>query len=263
MAQAESCTFHPSPFHPGVRWLFLFDSTCSTLYFSAFLLSVPFFHLIDEQQPELHKKNMENLCDSANNGGEGTYDVLYLPTSSRPHVVRPPRLAFIVWVLGTSTLVAQATDSLFPSNIPTLASGPRCCVFEDRDLVLVLGLVGRAPPAGHLGNKIIQSDMPLFSQVLDVHVFDFASPCARADALGDCRSRVDEDVLFKYKMTERLYLCRKTRLIQGLFRSRCACTEVRLVYCTTELCLSVDKLKKKKQQQQGRNDVRVQKSMSM
>ena len=23
---------------------------------------------------------MENLCDSANNGREGTYDVLYLPT---------------------------------------------------------------------------------------------------------------------------------------------------------------------------------------
>ena len=53
------------------------------LHFSAFLLSVflfPFFHLSDEQQPELNKKIMENLCDSANNGGEGTYDVLYLPT---------------------------------------------------------------------------------------------------------------------------------------------------------------------------------------
>ena len=24
---------------------------------------------------------MENLCDSATNGGEGTYDVLYLPTN--------------------------------------------------------------------------------------------------------------------------------------------------------------------------------------
>ena len=34
------------------------------------------------------------------------------------------------------------------------------------------------------------------------------------------------------------------------------------VYCTTELCLSVDKLKKKKQQQ-GRNNVSVLRSMSM
>ena len=54
----------------------------STLYFSAFLLSVflfPFFHLSYEQQPELYKKNMENLCDSANNGCEGTYDLLYSP----------------------------------------------------------------------------------------------------------------------------------------------------------------------------------------
>ena len=71
--------------HPSTRrtWLSLFDSTYSTLYFSAFLLSVfffPFFHLSDEQQPELNKKIMENLCDSANNGSEGTYDVLYLAT---------------------------------------------------------------------------------------------------------------------------------------------------------------------------------------
>ena len=54
----------------------------STLYFAAFLLSIflfPFFHLSDLQQPELNKKFMENLCDPANNGGEGTYDVLYLP----------------------------------------------------------------------------------------------------------------------------------------------------------------------------------------
>ena len=27
---------------------------------------------------------MENLCDSATNGGEGTYDVLYLPTGYEP-----------------------------------------------------------------------------------------------------------------------------------------------------------------------------------
>ena len=68
----------------GLRRLFLFDSTYSTLYFSAFLLSVPFFHLSDEQQPELYKKDMENLCDSANKGGEGTYDVLHLPTGYEP-----------------------------------------------------------------------------------------------------------------------------------------------------------------------------------
>ena len=78
--------FTPSPCHT-CEWLSLFDSTYSTLYFSAFLLSVflfPFFHLSDEQQPELNKKIMENLCDSANNGGEGTYDVLYLPTGNEP-----------------------------------------------------------------------------------------------------------------------------------------------------------------------------------
>ena len=83
MAQAESCTFHP--ISTPSTWLSLFDSTYSTLYFSAFLLSVflfPFFHLSDEQQPELNKKFMENLHNSANNGGEGTYDVLHLPTKS-------------------------------------------------------------------------------------------------------------------------------------------------------------------------------------
>ena len=40
-------------------------------------------------------------------------------------------------------------------------------------------------------------------------------------------------------------------------RSRCGCSENQTVYCATELCLSVDKLKKK---QQGRNDVSVQRS---
>ena len=65
----------------------LFDSTYSTLYFPAFLLSVflfPFFHLSDEQQPELDKKIMESLCDSTNNGGEDTYDLLYLHTGYEP-----------------------------------------------------------------------------------------------------------------------------------------------------------------------------------
>ena len=53
----------------------------------AFLLSFflfPFFHLSDEQQPELNKKIMENLCNSATNGSEGTNDVLYLPTVYEP-----------------------------------------------------------------------------------------------------------------------------------------------------------------------------------
>ena len=88
-------TSHPSPRH---TWLSLFDSTYSTLHFPAFLLSVflfPFFHLSDEQQPELYKKIMENLCDSANNGGEGTYDVFYLPTgyeAQRPCLQRAPEI---------------------------------------------------------------------------------------------------------------------------------------------------------------------------
>ena len=63
----------------------LFDLT-SSFYLFTFLLSVflfPFFHLSDEQQPELNKKIMENLCDSAINGCEGTYDVLYLPTEPK------------------------------------------------------------------------------------------------------------------------------------------------------------------------------------
>ena len=72
--------------HPRERSLFTL--ILSTLYFLAFLLSVflfPFFHLSDEQQPELNKKIMENLCDSATNGGEGTYDVLYLPIGYEPN----------------------------------------------------------------------------------------------------------------------------------------------------------------------------------
>ena len=43
-------------------------------------------------------------------------------------------------------------------------------------------------------------------------------------------------------------------------RSRCECTENQTVHCTIELCLSLDKPKKKKQ---GRNEVSVQTSMSM
>ena len=81
--------------HPRERSLF---TLISSLYFPAFLLSFflsPCFYLSDEQQPELSQKIMENLRYSATNGGEGTYDVLYLPqvmsprpmtsTSSRTH----------------------------------------------------------------------------------------------------------------------------------------------------------------------------------
>ena len=66
----------------------------STLYFLAFLLSFflfPIFHLSDEQQPELNKKIMENLRYSATNRGEGTCDVLYLPTS------RSRQMSFLRW----------------------------------------------------------------------------------------------------------------------------------------------------------------------
>ena len=71
----------PSTCHPCERCLF--DSTYSTFYFPAFFLSVflfPFFHLSYEQQLELNMKIMENLCHSAANGSEDTFDVLYLST---------------------------------------------------------------------------------------------------------------------------------------------------------------------------------------
>ena len=75
----------PSPW--SSMWLSLrFD--LHSFYFSAFLLSFflsPFFYLSDEQQPELNQKIMENLRNSAANGGEGTYDVLYLSTGYEPN----------------------------------------------------------------------------------------------------------------------------------------------------------------------------------
>ena len=81
--------FTPSACHT-CEWLSLFDSTYSTLYFPAFLLSVflfPFFHLSDEQQPELNKKIMENLCDSANNGGEDTLNAFTPSTGYEPKLL--------------------------------------------------------------------------------------------------------------------------------------------------------------------------------
>ena len=80
-------TFTHDHHHGHPCGCYLFDLT-SSFYLFTFLLSVflsLFFHLSDEQQPELNKKIMENLCDSANNGGEGTYDVLYLTTGYEPN----------------------------------------------------------------------------------------------------------------------------------------------------------------------------------
>ena len=84
LAQVRALSALSLHLHGHPRECSLFTLILSTLYFSAFFLSVffsPFFHLSDEQQPELNKKIMENLCDSANNGDEGTYDVLYLAKS--------------------------------------------------------------------------------------------------------------------------------------------------------------------------------------
>ena len=60
------------------------DHGYSTLYFPAFCLSVPFFNLSDEQQPELYMKDMETLCDSVTKGCEDTYEFFYLHTSYEP-----------------------------------------------------------------------------------------------------------------------------------------------------------------------------------
>ena len=85
----------------------------STLYFSAFLLSVfffSFFHFSDEQQPELNKKIMENLCDSATNGCEGTYDVLYLPTVRKPSfMLMDPHIVTIMVVEKVSECIARTS----------------------------------------------------------------------------------------------------------------------------------------------------------
>ena len=66
-----------------MRWLFLFDSTFSALYFFTFLLSVflsLFFLFYHELSPELYTKDMENLRHSAANESEDTYDVFNSPT---------------------------------------------------------------------------------------------------------------------------------------------------------------------------------------
>ena len=60
-------------------WLDLLHSLLLSLLLSVFFF--PFFHLSDEQQPELNKKIMENLRDSANKG-------VRAPTTSStsPHI---------------------------------------------------------------------------------------------------------------------------------------------------------------------------------
>ena len=71
-----------------MRWLFLFDSTFSALYFFTFLLSVflsLFFFFYLELLPELlYTKDMENLSHSAANESEDTYDVFNSPTGYEP-----------------------------------------------------------------------------------------------------------------------------------------------------------------------------------
>ena len=69
----------------------LFDLT-SSLNLFAFLQSIflfPFFHLSDEQRPELNEKIMDNLCDSATNGCQGTYDVRHFTTSRQEIDYKP------------------------------------------------------------------------------------------------------------------------------------------------------------------------------
>ena len=61
-------------------WSLRLDFILLPLHLPPVIFLFPFFHLSFEQQPQLNNKIIENLCDSANNGGEGTYDVLYLTT---------------------------------------------------------------------------------------------------------------------------------------------------------------------------------------
>ena len=52
--------------------------------------------------------------------------------------------------------------------------------------------------------------------------------------------------------------------LKACFDPNVSARRINLLYCTADLCLSVDKLKKeKKKQQQGRNNVSVQRSVSM
>ena len=85
MAQVLSAFHTHLHDHPCVRWLSLFDSTLSALYFFLFLLSVPVFLFHLELFPELlYTKDMANLRRSATNESEDTYDVFHPPTGYEP-----------------------------------------------------------------------------------------------------------------------------------------------------------------------------------
>ena len=66
---------------------------------------------------------MENLCDSANNGGEGTYDVFHLPTFSlggldASATSSPKRFEWVKMNLDTG-----ATVNTFPLNFGPEGAG--------------------------------------------------------------------------------------------------------------------------------------------
>ena len=87
--RAQSCflvytsSTHWLKFKPCPHLIYI-SLTRLTLLYTSQLSSCPFlspfFHLSDEQQPELNQRIMENLRYSATNGGEDTYDVPHLPT---------------------------------------------------------------------------------------------------------------------------------------------------------------------------------------
>ena len=110
----EPCPHSTHDHHHGHPCGCLFDLTYSTFYFQTVLLS--FFLLSDEQQPELNKKIMKNLRYSATNGGEGTYDVLYLTTScalrssrERRGLYQVTKLLFhdLPWIFDTDHLIVK------------------------------------------------------------------------------------------------------------------------------------------------------------
>ena len=88
LAQVRALSaLHSRPSSWPSMWLLSLrlDFLLLPLRFPPVLFPLPFFHLSDEQQPELNKKFMENLRNSATKGSEGTYDVLYLPTGYEPN----------------------------------------------------------------------------------------------------------------------------------------------------------------------------------
>ena len=136
MAQAESCTFHtismPSIIALDVSlWLDLLHSLLLSLP-----LVCPFFHLSDEQQLELYKKDMENLRNYANNGGEGTYDVLYLRTGCGPKLMTSPSPSrslsrtrtWMTWHSARCS-VKRTEDNSITSHKEACQSVSCCCLY--------------------------------------------------------------------------------------------------------------------------------------